>query len=772
MDLSHRHSSPGRRPTTSHRILINTSALGHAQLLKKQRRTDTRFNFLTAVSSDEQRKAADLASRKRSKNWQKIRLENVSYTNTPFLPGFHFYSVFTQLRTYDLPVPVPDTLLVLADSAHYLHTNRKGRLVVKTEFSRLALYQKLKATPGEVAAVRKGPDATGLKTTTLPLSHPKLHDEVLRGMLPTNLIIQQFIKCWGERPCISRIFYISDTRNNRASYGFTITNSVAAYTQYSAAHSIVCVDYPEGFDLYSMQGKAIAELEQLAKQLVLFLQRMFGVRVQEIVLDFIKDANKQYWLIGCQGFRLDLNVLMAREIRIQSQHNKSPLQIKEEQQAIRDSRLSSIQCKLCLFSFKSNEMDAVLPFNMLLLYKRRTKLSGRRHFNLSHIREKGPNYLSYWVRVCQLCYMLLKLEYELLSYEAQLAQILHVPLKSEDLSKKPRFEHPAFLPTKVCQWRLLLYFSRANLNVPAKNLSIKCEFLGTSFEGSLQMRHVQGEFVGVCYLKLFYVFAPMRQAMKELCRTERLNLQLYTGNKMIGIGHCVPFKDFSCNMNGVKSLAQEQLICLTGRGGILQVHCGIAQDQELNPRKLPVDIRKASSVYLPGESYFTSDTLPASWMELFSASYKEDAGSEYPDSEEELGSMYKPLLDPPSIFVNPLGSKSVLHLDYSLNPLESVGPRTETTTSAATGKDEREWLGFRQRSEAVAKFIPIAQSTSSKRTKNLWVDSPKVPEAQLISSISKFLANKQGASTPGNRSRLRASTRDFSRESKQLHPLI
>lgn len=68
---------------------------------------------------------------------------------------------------------------------------------------------------------------------------------------------------------------------------------------------------------------------------------------------------------------------------------------------------------MCLMAFKSFEVQKSLPFKMLLYYKYRTERSGRKALDLSHLRVLSMDFLSYSVRVCNLCYSLLIGEYEL-----------------------------------------------------------------------------------------------------------------------------------------------------------------------------------------------------------------------------------------------------------------------------------------------------------------------------------------------------------------------
>lgn len=65
----------------------------------------------------------------------------------------------------------------------------------------------------------------------------------------------------------------------------------------------------------------------MAQKLVAFLQRAYYVKIEEIVLDFIKDRTGKWYLLGCKGFKLDRKILMARELRAKEREGKTAAQI-------------------------------------------------------------------------------------------------------------------------------------------------------------------------------------------------------------------------------------------------------------------------------------------------------------------------------------------------------------------------------------------------------------------------------------------------------------
>jgi hypothetical protein len=140
-------------------------------------------------------------------------------------------------------------------------------------------------------------------------------------------------------------------------------------------------------------------VEAEAEKVVGFLQRAYYAKIEEIVLDFVKDVNGHWWLLGCKGFRLDRSILLARELRLKERETKSAKEILAEKAQRNDDRLSAMHCKVCLLPYHTTELQNSLPFKMLMQYKQHTYLSGRGVLDLSHLRVLSVSFLFHTVRI-------------------------------------------------------------------------------------------------------------------------------------------------------------------------------------------------------------------------------------------------------------------------------------------------------------------------------------------------------------------------------------
>ena len=58
-------------------------------------------------------------------------------------------------------------------------------------------------------------------------------------------------------------------------------------------------------EIFTQSGKSIDRMEQDAKKLCVFLSRAYGFRVEELVLDFIRDKYDRYWVMNVVSFVLE-----------------------------------------------------------------------------------------------------------------------------------------------------------------------------------------------------------------------------------------------------------------------------------------------------------------------------------------------------------------------------------------------------------------------------------------------------------------------------------
>ena len=58
-------------------------------------------------------------------------------------------------------------------------------------------------------------------------------------------------------------------------------------------------------DNFSQSGKSITRMKSEAKKLCNFLSRAYGFRVEEIVVDFVRDKADIYWIVNVKSFLLE-----------------------------------------------------------------------------------------------------------------------------------------------------------------------------------------------------------------------------------------------------------------------------------------------------------------------------------------------------------------------------------------------------------------------------------------------------------------------------------
>ena len=162
------------------------------------------------------------------------------------------------------------------------------------------------------AVVVRFPLETDANLKCVPLTWHDFSDKIIRSQIPSTGLLQQFIQFHSERPTVTRVFYKNNTMENKTSYAEVIVATRKAITQYVPGDKILLKFKHDGFELYHQSGKSIAEFEAVCAKVIKFLHSNYPVKIDEIVLDFIKDRNGELWLIGCKGFRLDEHVLAAR----------------------------------------------------------------------------------------------------------------------------------------------------------------------------------------------------------------------------------------------------------------------------------------------------------------------------------------------------------------------------------------------------------------------------------------------------------------------------
>lgn len=176
------------------------------------------------------------------------------------------------------------------------------------------------------------------------------------------------------------------------------------------------------------------------------------MRINKIVLDFITDKYKR-------------NVLFNVKY-IDSEHTKASEKDAGEKKRTLDELTCSVYCKLCGLIFKKDEASKTLTYKLLWELAQHLKKRGRqlKGIEVSHSSTRP-------CRVCDLCYMVVVSEHELIELEQQFARVQNIPITDPYLRvpiEKKAKHRPALLSENLKQWRFMIYLQ--NLYFEEDNL--------------------------------------------------------------------------------------------------------------------------------------------------------------------------------------------------------------------------------------------------------------------------------------------------------------
>lgn len=609
---------------------------------------------------------------KSTRLWQtmnrKIQLEvpEEYYEHSPLKPGFEFFKqlLMNGKSAQGLPIRIPEMLLISnrvlwlrtveTPSGPYLHLQHEFRLI---EF-----HQGFPRLPGkQPLAVLRIPSDHVSDLTAVLLNFEDLSSHLNANQFPHSGILQRYIHCRGDILKVTRLFYHMQSKENLSTYAYAITATKAAELL-NNGQWLLRTDHVGAVEVYPVTGTAVKEAVASAQVVVDFLQKAHSVRIECIVLDFMRDAEGRLWIMSCKGIKVDMTSVIPREIN------------EEMKREVMDEQTSSIHCKMCLLPYQPLEVSHLLPFKMLLLFKRHTSHSGRRPFDLSHLRVNTIDFLSHWVRLCEICYLLVLHEYELMETERNLANMLNIPARELDVMNEPQIEQPNFLPPHLNQWRLLFYFHQLEFHHSSPDLStlhLQYSLFNDKFCYQLEPKWVTGNTARYHLTRLYYFFAENNTEVRNFALSCESNFRITHGKaweNVIAQGTYHPFQSFTCDMCNNSALYQPTTILLF-RNDVLYitVHLtiGIARDREVNIHEMPVSIYRHHGVFIPEQSYINSEPLPEVWMEVFTRYYSGVNKTKFDDSQEE---MYTPVLNRKEIYSRPMVSTHVMHTNIDLDP--------------------------------------------------------------------------------------------------------
>ena len=106
-------------------------------------------------------------------------------------------------------------------------------------------------------------------------------------------LVQRYINTPGHRPAVTRLFYYSHLKDNRANYAYFI-NNIEKELPDSLRNLQKCVVNTQdssNIEMFTKAGSSIKYYEKEAKKIVKYLNQGYNVRIEEIILDFLTDDN-------------------------------------------------------------------------------------------------------------------------------------------------------------------------------------------------------------------------------------------------------------------------------------------------------------------------------------------------------------------------------------------------------------------------------------------------------------------------------------------------
>lgn len=126
-------------------------------------------------------------------------------------------------------------------------------------------------------------------------------------------MIQRFVKCTGARPNCIRLHYYAHDKSNRANFAYFMNslNSEEFQIEPNIQRYAVDTSKPQSLEVFKQSGASLRPYEIEAEKIVSHLNKGYNIRIQEIVLDFIRDSNGVIWTSACKKIIVDPSTVVA-----------------------------------------------------------------------------------------------------------------------------------------------------------------------------------------------------------------------------------------------------------------------------------------------------------------------------------------------------------------------------------------------------------------------------------------------------------------------------
>ena len=638
-----------------------TAAERESRLEEALRSRKEREDRQLATELAKERKAEESREAKRL-HWEKLisklRVPPAAsdyYQSIPFKPGFLFLDALVRapkVRLQELRLNIPHTLYFTTEIKH-IFTDAMGLVVCDEQVSALQFLKLIERKRQQstrpfdgVAVVLRGRGEKEHEVSKHLIDWVTFRHKIASHDLSQYTMLQQFIKSPAGKAAAIRLAYHPSSKDNKANSAYFLSSVVLTSSFSSPAdlmqRCVIDLNYVDSFEIFKMTGTAIREVEAQAKTIVDYLNRGYGVRIDRIDLDFLKDETGKLWLCGCRGFVLDpTSVLVAQVVS------------KEVRQETMEERKkgSFVVCKLCRLHYPNYELSHLIAVRMLVVFKKH--FSHRKDFpvDTSHIKVVTNDVLSQSVRVCDLCFMLITAEMQLIQTEKALALAGNIPYQEESIEEDVRHEMQLqFLPKSLVQWRALVYcryMAFHSVLQTCERMKLVLELGGsrTSFEVNSGLFGSEQGYIPIERLRLFYIFSDSDRPPLDYFRQIKARMSLYdcaNPSHLLAKGEFPIFSDFPRGVPQASALFQKKLVSLFpqpySNSFPLTLTVGLTCDHVSSPKHLKTVLSKSYDAYLPEDFYCNGDPLPIAWMEIFQKTREEISFGEEPTLKDAYNS--------------------------------------------------------------------------------------------------------------------------------------
>lgn len=717
------------------------------------------------------------------------------YDRLPIKPGFLFIDGLMNApgaNITELQMNLPESYYHTNDT-YFLYTDQNGYINCSQQVNIYEFYKTVEAVSKEYKAA----NSHNFMETAVVVIRSKVSSEVNNTFILNweqfrsrvenhetfrSTVVQKYIKCPGDRPCITRMFYYSHSKDNKANFAYFITNkSYGTSKKRSVAHLFVNTSQGQQLDITKTSGAALKPFERETLKVIDFLQKGYHIRLENICLDFLKDEKGRIWFITCKGFRIDHTTYLSITTpsftisRRNTSRSNSRRDLYSSSDIKKFDRHKSALCKLCRLYYPHDELSHSTSVRMLLRFKQQIGRRREISWNTSHIKIPNPEMLSQTVRICRICYMLITSEMDLMETGIKFAQKLSIPYIDKDREGDKRFEvQLQFLPKRLLQWRIILIMKNLHFLHPIEwknkpTLMMSFYGLKTSFELENLDRKLEarGMVIYIPFMKLHFVYSHQEKSIAKFLQETEFELRIVENGEwdntlLKGVANLL--FDFPSDLSRNTALTSSKHITFFDSGfnpnAQMSLTVGFSCDSTILTKNIKVFLDKFNDVFIPEEFYFRTDPLPLEWMEILTHSKLDETfGPEIPESD-----FYQPRLEPMDLwrmednfnpFTHPVKKRIIKNIESIPSALkERMKNRNDSLRKSLKGRSSKE---FCKRDKSKTKLLRSRSCLKNYRESidETVISQLRSNESRIVySTVCEFLKKKPISSRTFNLTRV------------------